>query len=81
MQTDGHAERLFRRADAGDVIDMGVRQQDVANRQLVLVDRREQLADFVARIDDDCLPGVLAADDEAVLEEGRYRACLENHAV
>ena len=74
MQPDRHAERLLRGRDAGDVIEMGVGQQDVADREPVLLDRRQELVDLVAGVDDDALAGVLAADDESVLEErGRLR--------
>ena len=39
----------------------------------------EKLVDLVARIDDDPLTSFLAADHEAVLEEGRRGPMLENH--
>ena len=54
-------------------------QQDVANCQAMLLDGREQVIDLVARIDDDPLAGVLAANHIAVLEERPDRPGLENH--
>ena len=70
MQIDRHAERALRGGDAGDVIDVRVRQQDVANRQAARA-RRTPAAPRTSS------PGsmstaslrLLAADDEAVLEE------------
>ena len=73
VQHDRRAERFLRPADAGDVIEVGVRQQDVANREPVVSDRLEEQFDVVARVDDDAFPGVLAAQYEAVLLEGRDR--------
>ena len=56
-----------------------MRQEDVANREAVLVDRREQQIDVVSGVDDHALPCFLAADDKPVLHERRDRPCLENH--
>ena len=54
-------------------------QQDVADLEPVRLHGLEQLVDFVAGIDHHRLAGFLAADDEAVLEEGVDSAGLENH--
>ena len=69
MQIDRDPERAFRGRDAGDVIDVCVRQQDMADRQRFAVGKREQLAHGVAGIDQDRFARALAADDEAVLHE------------
>jgi hypothetical protein len=61
------------------VVKVGVREQDVADVQVVRLRGLEQLLDFVARIDQHRLVRFLAADHVAVLEEGRSRADLENH--
>ena len=49
MQVHRHAERAFRGSDAGHVVDVRVGQQDMANRQRVRVDERQQAANLVAR--------------------------------
>ena len=49
VQPDRHAERRLRPADAGDVIEVGVRQQDGLDRQAVAGRDLEQLLDLVAR--------------------------------
>ena len=73
VQVDRHAERALGRGDAGDVIDVRVRQEDVPNRQRPPLGERQQRRDLVARIDEHGLVRLLAADDEAVLEEGTDR--------
>ena len=52
MQVDRHVQRPLRGADAGDVIDMRVGQENVANRQAVSFGKGEQVAHAVAGIDD-----------------------------
>ncbi len=79
VQTDGNVEGFLRRCDAGDVIDMRVRQQDMLHLEVEGADSRNELVHFVARVDHDCLVRALAADNEAVLHEWRNRANLENH--
>ena len=69
MEVDGHTERPLCDADAGHVIDMGVGEQNVPDRQPLACREGEQEGDFIARIDDDRLARALAGDDEAVLEE------------
>jgi hypothetical protein len=59
---------------------VSVCQQDVLNAKVVPIDGREQLANFVAGIDDDRLAGVLTADDKTVFEKGRRGANFENHS-
>jgi len=44
MQVDRHVQRPLRGADAGDVIDMRVGQENVANRQAVSFGKGEQVA-------------------------------------
>src|SRR4029453_16091214 len=58
---------------------MRVRQQNVANRQLVLRHCLEQEIDLVAGIDDDPLACLFTSEDEAVL--GKWRDCssFEDH--
>ena len=79
MQIDRNAERLLRRGDTGDVIDMGMRQQDVADCQSVSLNERQQTLDFISRIDQHRLAGLFAADDEAIFHEGADGASLDYH--
>ena len=61
------------------MIDVRVRQQDVADRQPALPGERQQRRHLVARIDQHRLLRLLAADDEAVLEEGTDGLTLNYH--
>lgn len=82
MQVHGHAECAFRGADTGDVIDVRVGQQDVANREVFLFDEFQQAIHLIARVDDHPFAGPWAGDNEAVLVEGADRLRLDyDHAV
>ena len=76
----GSAERLLRPGNAGDVIEMRVRQQDVRDVQARSVHRLDHLVDLVARIDDDRLARALAAKEVPVLVERRRGVRGEEHA-
>jgi CheY-like chemotaxis protein len=80
MQIDRDAKSVFRGTDTGHMIDMRVRQENVANRQRVPPDKRQQSLDFVAGINQEALARLLAGDDEAVFEEWPNRLCLNPHA-
>lgn len=80
MQIDRDAKSVFRRADAGHVIDMRMRQKNMANRQRLPFDERKEALDLVAGINQDALVGFLAGDDEAVFEEWPYRLRLNPHS-
>ena len=79
VQIDRHVVGVFRRADAGDVIDVRVGQQDRLHLDVEVADSAHQLVDLVAGIDDHRFARPLAADDEAVLVEGRDGPNLEKH--
>ena len=79
MQVDRHVQRPLGGGHAGDVIDVRVGQQDVANRQPAALGKRQQRRHLVARIDEDRLARLLAADDEAVLEERADSLALNYH--
>ena len=79
VQPDRHAQRLLRRADAGDVIEVRVRQEDVADVQHVLLRRLQEERRLVSGVDDDAFARLLAAKDVPVFEEGLHRAGFENH--
>jgi CheY-like chemotaxis protein len=69
MQVDGRAKRAFGRTDTGDVIDVRVRQQDVADRDRFAGNECQQALDLVTRVDDHAFVRPRAGHDEAVLEE------------
>jgi hypothetical protein len=61
------------------VIEVRVRQEDVADRQAMAGGSLDELAGFVAGINQDALAGFLASDHVAVLEKGVYRSRFDNH--
>lgn len=69
MEAHRHAECALGRADACDVIDVGVGEQDVTDRKRFPIDKREQRGDLVSRVDQHRFPRALARDHEPVLEE------------
>jgi len=79
MEIDRRAQRPLRGADAGNVIDVGVREQNVTNHEPVALDERQQSVDFVAGIDQNGFAGLLAAKDEAVLEKRSNRLGVNYH--
>ena len=82
VQIDRHAERTLGDPNAGHVIDVGVRQEDVPDRERVALGEGEQAGDFVAGIDQHGVTRLVAADDEAVLEERSDGLCFDyDHAV
>jgi CheY-like chemotaxis protein len=70
VQVDVDSERPLGGGDTGDVIDVRVRQQDVPDCQVPARGVFEQRRHFVAGINQDGLVRAVAANDEAVLEEG-----------
>ena len=80
VQVDGDIEHAFGAADAADVIDVRVREQNGANLQALTVDERQQIVDLIAGVDQDGLEWS-PSDDVAVLEEGSGGGGLQNHGV
>jgi CheY-like chemotaxis protein len=70
MQIDRHGERPLGGGDAGNVIDVSVREEDGANGQVALAGDAEQIGDLVARIDENRLSRRRTRHHEAILEEG-----------
>jgi hypothetical protein len=62
------------------VIEVRVCQQHALHLDVEIADRRQQLVDLVAGIDQHGLARPLAPDDEAVLVEGRHGPDFENHS-
>ena len=79
MQVDGRAEESLRGRHAGDVIDVGVGQQNVPDRQRVAPGERQQACHLVAGINEHGVPGLFTADHEAVLEEWADGLTLNYH--
>ena len=69
VQVDGHAKRLPCRSDAGDMIDVGVCEQDVLDRERLPLRVCQQARDFVTRIDQDRFTRAAARRDEPVFHE------------
>ena len=82
MERDRHVEHSFGASDAGDVVDVGMGQQNLAERDLLSCRELQQAVDFVAGIDEHAVPRARARDHESVLEEWADRLRLDyDHAV
>ena len=79
MQINGHTQRTFGRRHAGDMIDVRVGEQDVADRQFLPLGKRQQAANLIAGIDEHRLARRIAPDDEAVFQELSNRLPLNYH--
>ena len=66
---DGGAGELLEALGAGDVVDVGVSDEDLLEGELVLLEQGEDAGDVVAGIDDDGLAGDLVSEDGAVALE------------
>ena len=67
---DGGAGDLFESLGAGDVVEVGVGDDDLLDGELVLGEDGEDAADVVAGVDDDSFVGGFVAEDGAIaLEE------------
>ncbi len=69
MEIDRRAQRALGGGDAGDVVDVRMREQDVTDDQPVALRERQKRVHLVAGIDQDGLARLLAAKDESVLEK------------
>jgi len=76
-----HVERILRRTDAGDVVDVRVRQKDVRDRQVVIAHGRQQPVHFVSGINENAFARALTADDISVFVEGRFCADFKDHSL
>src|SRR5262245_29955288 len=77
MQRHRHIERSFSTGDAGDVVHVGVGQQNPRERDLMSCRELEQTVDFVTGIDEHAAPRPRARYDESVLEEWADRLRLD----
>lgn len=82
VKPDRHLQSPPGGGHAGDVIEVGVGEQDVGDGQPAIADERQQSLDFVSGIDDRALLRSRAGDDEAVLVHRRDRLRLDyDHVV
>src|ERR1700730_18671885 len=79
MEIDRRAQRPLRGGNAGDVVDVGMREQDVTDDQPVALRERQKRVHFVAGIDQDGLARLLAANDASVLEKRSNRLGFNYH--
>jgi CheY-like chemotaxis protein len=77
MQGDRYVEHAFGPRHAGDMVHMGVGQQNLRERDLLSRGKLEQAVDFVARIDEHALSRSGAGDDKSVFEEWADRLRLD----
>ena len=77
MEADRHLKGAFGRANAGDVVDVRMCQQDVGQRDALACGKFEQAVDLVAGIDEHAFSGSWTCDDESVLEERTHRLTLD----
>ena len=61
------------------MIEVRVRQQDVAHIDVGIPDGSEQLVDLIARIDQDRFTGAFTSDDKPILVKRRDRPSFEDH--
>ena len=76
---DGCAGELFEALRSGDVIDVGVGDDDLLDRELMLLERADDAGDVVAGIDHDGLVGDFIAEDGAVALERAYDEDFVDH--
>jgi CheY-like chemotaxis protein len=77
MEVDRDLQGALGGGHSGDMVDVGMSQQNLADRQRFLPGECQQSGNFIARVDQHTLPGARAGDDEAVFEEGADRLCLD----
>jgi PleD family two-component response regulator len=59
------------------MVDVGMRQEDAANREVSFAGDLKKVGNLIARIDEHRIAGVGTRDDETVLEEGLDRSRLD----
>jgi len=78
---DGSAGELFEAVGAGDVVDVGVGDDDLLDGEGVFGEEGEDAGDVVAGVDDDGFAGGLVAEDGAVALEGADAEDFVDHDV
>lgn len=77
MKIDRSAQHALRHSDTSDVIHVGMGQENMLDRECLMLCEREQSAHLVSGIDQDRFAGLFATNDEAVLEKRRDRLDLD----
>ena len=75
----GRAGKRLEFGRAPDVVDMGVGDHDGLHREPVPVEKRGDVRDIIARIDNDGLAGLLVSKNRAVALQHAHRKNLVNH--
>ena len=81
MEVDRRTEGVLGAADAGDVIEMRVGEQDVLHLEPRRRGGPHDVFDLVSRIEHDRLASLLTAEEVPVLVEGRRDVGREKHAI
>jgi hypothetical protein len=79
VHKDGGSGNLLESVSAGDVVDMGVGDDDLLDGEVVFGEEGEDAGDVVAGVDDDGFAGGFVAEDGAVALEGAYSEGFEDH--
>lgn len=77
MEADRQIERAFGRRHAGDVVDVRVREQDMAQRDVLTGRKLQQPVHFIAGIDQHAFARARTCHHEPVLEERTDRLRLD----
>jgi hypothetical protein len=76
---DGGSGEAFEFLGSGDVVDVGVGDDDLLDGEVVLGEEGEDVGDVVAGIDDDGLEGGFVAEEGAVAADGAYGEGFADH--
>jgi hypothetical protein len=79
IQVDGRAGQPLQPECAANVVDMGMGDEDLLNRQALIRKPLVDAADVISGINDDGLAGLLVAQDGAVALQGSDGKRLKNH--
>jgi hypothetical protein len=72
---------LFEAVGSGDVVDVGVGDEDLFDGEGVLVEKSENARDVVAGVDDDGFACDFVTEDRAVALEGADGEGFEDHGL
>lgn len=78
---DGRSGELLEVLRSGDMVDVGVSDDDLLDRELMLFEGGDDAGDVVAGIDDDGLAGDFIAQDGAVALERAYDEDFVDHGL
>ena len=78
---DGCSGELLEALGSGDVVDVGVGDDDLLDSEAVPLERGDDVGDVVAGVDDDGLAGGFVAEDGAVAAERAYDEDFVDHGL